>query len=273
MKSLNPKEEAYMKPTTALFALVIAVLLLIASPAFADSGRDTLYQVSTIGALLDGGYDGQEPVSEVLEHGGFGLGTFDRLDGEMVVLDGVCYQIKSDGRAYVVAGELTSPFAAVTFFEPDVTASLEGPVDLDGLKKFIDGMLPDDGLMYAVKVKARFNTVKVRSVKPQHRPYPRLADAVKDQTVFTHEGVSGTLVGFRLPAYVGGGINVPGYHLHFIDDGLSVGGHLLECSIESASVAADSTNRFYMALPEGGLSRPEGGADECDEELDAVEGR
>ena len=60
-----------------------------------------VYQISTMGALLDGVYDGDVTIRELLRHGDFGLGTFNGLDGEMLVLDGVCYQLRSDGSAQV----------------------------------------------------------------------------------------------------------------------------------------------------------------------------
>ena len=66
--------------------------------------RETLYQVSTIDALMQGAYEGVQPVSEIRKHGDFGIGTFDALDGEMIVLDGTVYQAKADGKIYPVAG-------------------------------------------------------------------------------------------------------------------------------------------------------------------------
>ena len=62
-----------------------------------------VYQTSTMGALLDGVYDGDVTIAELLTHGDFGLGTFNHLDGEMVVLDGVCHHLRSDGSATVAA--------------------------------------------------------------------------------------------------------------------------------------------------------------------------
>jgi alpha-acetolactate decarboxylase len=58
-----------------------------------------VYQFSTISALLEGVYDGDVTVAEILRHGDFGLGTFNHLDGEMVIFDGVCYRLRFDGTA------------------------------------------------------------------------------------------------------------------------------------------------------------------------------
>ena len=85
--------------------------------------HDTLYQVSTIDALMQGVFDGVQPVGELKRHGDFGIGTFDALDGEMIVLDGVVYQAKADGRIYPVKDSATTPFATVTHFTKDRTAA------------------------------------------------------------------------------------------------------------------------------------------------------
>ena len=50
-------------------------------------------------ALVDGIYDGSVTVAELLEHGDFGVGTFNHLDGEMVVNEGVCFHLFSSGEA------------------------------------------------------------------------------------------------------------------------------------------------------------------------------
>ena len=73
-----------------------------------DSLHHTLFQTSTIDALLDGNYDGDISFAELEANGDFGLGTFDALDGEMVALYGVFYQIRADGRAYPVDGQKKS---------------------------------------------------------------------------------------------------------------------------------------------------------------------
>ena len=52
----------------------------------------TLYQVSTSAALVQGVYQGCVTVGKIKEHGNFGLGTYDELDGEGLMLDGHVYQ-------------------------------------------------------------------------------------------------------------------------------------------------------------------------------------
>lgn len=57
------------------------------------------------------------------------------------------------------------------------------------------------------------------------------------------------MVGFRMPEYMEG-LNVPGYHFHFITDDRKAGGHVLDCLIEEAMVEIDYSSGFHMKLPE-----------------------
>ena len=210
--------------------------------------RETLYQASTLGALKDGVYDGDVSYAELGEHGDAGLGTFEGLDGEMIALDGTFYQIKTDGKAYVVDGSAIAPFAMVTFFDADLAAQPGEGLDYEGLQAFIDGMLPSRNVFYAIEVTGRFENVQARSVPAQEKPYPPLSDAIAEQTVFELENVEGTMVGFWCPAYVGD-INAPGYHLHFITADRSAGGHVLDLRLGEVTVSIDETPGFLMQLP------------------------
>jgi alpha-acetolactate decarboxylase len=91
------------------------------SQALSDAlGLDhaTLFQVSTTGALVQGVYKGAVTIGELKNHGDFGLGTFEGLDGEMVALDGKFYQVHSDGRITEPPDAAPVPFACVTNFHP-----------------------------------------------------------------------------------------------------------------------------------------------------------
>jgi acetolactate decarboxylase len=63
----------------------------------ANLDNHTLYQVSTAIALVEGVYQGAVRVGTLREHGDLGLGTFVDLDGEMVIVDGHFFQVRSDG--------------------------------------------------------------------------------------------------------------------------------------------------------------------------------
>jgi len=210
---------------------------------------DVLYQVSTINALMESVYDGVIPVSELKTHGNFGIGTFDGLEGEMVVLDGVCYQVKDDGIAYVV-DNISTPFATVTNYENDETYFLS-EMNISTYESFLESKFPSENMVYAVKITGNFSKMKTRSVPKQEKPYPKLVDVVKNQSVFEFENVSGTVVGFYVPEFMSG-LNVPKYHLHFISDDKLYGGHILDFEIENAEASFDVTPEFYPVLPTSG---------------------
>ncbi len=232
-----------------LAAVLAAAVLSGCSPR--PQGPDVLYQTSTLGALLAGVYDGEVTVAELTAHGDFGLGTFNALDGEMIVLEGRTWQIKADGKAYPAGESMKTPFAAVTFFRAGQAAALAGADSLAELCESIDALLPSRDLPYAVRVDGRFRQVKVRSVPRQTRPYRGLAEVVKDQATFELRDVRGVLAGFRLPGYVEG-VNVPGYHFHFLTADRSAGGHVLDCRLEAGKVRIDRKSALHVSLPAGG---------------------
>ena len=187
---------------------------------------------------------------ELKRHGTFGLGTFDALDGEMIGLEGGFYQIKTDGVAYPVPDSMTTPFAVVTVFDADKTLPSKDGMDYEGLKSYLDKAISDKSIFYAVKIEGTFKYLKTRSVPRQQEPYPPLVEVVKEQTIFEFHDVEGTIVGFRCPDSVKGGVNVPGYHLHFITEDRKAGGHLLACQLQDVTIALDYTSEFYMVLPQ-----------------------
>jgi acetolactate decarboxylase len=213
------------------------------------SDRELLYQVSTINALLEGSYDGQVSIKELKNYGDIGIGTFAKLDGEMIVLDGEVYRAKSDGTVEKVDDNQSTPFASVTYFNEDQKIENVEFTDYKSLQKILDTEIENRNLFYTFKVSGEFSYVKVRSVPPQQKPYLPLEEVTKNQPTFEYENVRGTLLGFWCPTYVDG-INVPGYHLHFISEDKTMGGHLLEVKCKNGTILADQTPSFQMTLPE-----------------------
>jgi len=214
--------------------------------------HETLYQVSTIDALLQGVFGGVQTVGELKHHGDFGIGTFDALDGEMTVLDGVVYQAKADGKIYTVSDSQTTPFATVTYFSKDRSATTNAPMNMTIFTSEMEKQLPTGNMIYAVRMHGTFPSVKVRAIPAQKKPYPTLAEASKNQSVYTYADTTGTIVGFYTPVFVKG-INVPGYHLHYISDDHTQGGHILDLTVPAGTtVEYDVTPGFTMALPTSG---------------------
>src|SRR5919205_2545526 len=144
-----------------------------------DLGSDehlhhTLFQTSTIDALLEGKYDGDVSFAELEDRGDFGLGTLEALDGEMIALDGDFYQVRSDGLAYAIDKRAKTPFAVVTFFEPNLSRKLATPLDLRTFCARLDHLLGAEASCYAVRVDGHFESVKTRSVPRPRNPYTPL---------------------------------------------------------------------------------------------------
>ena len=211
--------------------------------------RDTVYQVSTIDALLAGVYDGDVTLGELGRHGDFGIGTYDRLDGEMVLLDGEFHQVKADGRVRAPDLDGETPFAAVCAFRGEKVFAIPAGADMAGVEEVVDREAPNSNLFCAIRIDGQFKTMKTRSVPAQSRPFPPLKEVAATQPVFDMENVAGTIVGFRCPPYVGG-VNVPGYHLHFLSQDGSRGGHILAFEMVTGTGQVDVLDRFAMRLPE-----------------------
>jgi len=225
-----------------------ALWLLVSASATVAAQTDTLTQYSTIDALMTGIYDGQLSIEQLQGYGDFGLGTFNHLDGEMLVLDGHVYQITADGLAQEPDPRVATPFAAVTFFETDRSFPLQPGMDLAGFKTWLDSQLPTRNIFYGVKISGTFKAVQTRSVPRQNKPYLPLKEVAKTQRLFQFENIRGTVVGFRSPQYVKG-LSVPGYHLHFLTADKRSGGHVLELVISQAKVEIDDTPVFSVILP------------------------
>ncbi len=208
-----------------------------------------LWQTSMMNALLEGVYEGDITYAELAKHGDFGLGTFNDLDGEMIAIDGRFFQLRSDGSAHVVEPTQKTPFAVMTFFTPEVTRRLEGPVTRSELYALLDELAPSQNLFYAIRIDGRFSRVVTRTVPRQAKPYRPLTEVVQTQPTFEFTNVAGTVAGFRSPDYVQG-ISVAGYHLHFITADRTGGGHVLDLTVEDGTLAIDHSSGLHVELPE-----------------------
>jgi acetolactate decarboxylase len=215
----------------------------------AEREAHVLFQASTIGALLDGSFDGDLTFAELAERGDLGLGTLNGLDGEMIALDGEFLRADVNGDVTPVGPAARTPFAVVTRFEPTVEAELAAGLDHEDILAGLDALAPPGESSFAVRLDGRFATVRARSVPRQEPPYRPLAAVVADQNVFELTEARGTMVGFRFPAFVEG-IEVAGYHLHFVDTARRRGGHVLgSCSAGPLRVRIDPADDLHVELP------------------------
>lgn len=230
-------------------ALILLLNLVVAITSLHAENRRYFFQYSTIQALMEGIYDGDLTFRGLRKHGDFGIGTFNALDGEMIGVDGKFYQVKVDGVAYPVVETTRTPFANVTFFRAEKTIKINKSVSYNELEKYLGELLPSANLIYAVKITGTFPFIKTRSVPRQQKPYPRLTDVVKQQAVFEFNKVKGVIVGFRTPSFLSG-VNVAGYHLHFITEDRRAGGHVLDFRMEEARIEISQMTEFDLQLPQ-----------------------
>jgi acetolactate decarboxylase len=157
------------------------------------------YQTSTMDALLDGIYDGDVTIAELLTHGDFGLGTFNHLDGEMVILDGVCHHLHADGSASIAVGDDRTPFAVVTWFGPEITIPVSSPASRPEVRSLIDKAIKTTNLIQAIRIGGSFRQVRTRTVMAQSPPYPPMTQATANEPITDFSHVAGTLAGFAPP--------------------------------------------------------------------------
>ena len=207
-----------------LLAIALAAGMMLSATACSsqqNSGegkdRETIYQVALLQSLTQGYYDGIIKVSELKEHGDIGIGTCEGVNGEMIVLDGTVYQALGD-------------------------------------KEKLSAVVEENGknLFYFVKMSGTFEKMNVRSELKQEKPYKTLDKALEtDQTEFSYDNISGTVVALYCPDYMNG-LNTPGWHFHFISDDKTKGGHLLDLKFAKATAEYDATPEFEMCLTDNG---------------------
>jgi acetolactate decarboxylase len=262
-----------MKHTTMTNERVRLALLLVTAMLLggcSTQAQPTLYQVATLRSLQEGAFDGQVTCGELRRHGDLGIGTFEGLDGEMVVLDGRVYRAPAQGPVRPAADSRKTPFASVVFFRPQQTLQHQSALNVADLEKLLDLHTPSKNLFYAVRIDGTFSYAKTRSVPRQSEPYPRLLEATRHQNVFEFHDVKGTVVGFYCPAYVGG-MNLPGWHLHFITADRTGGGHVLELAGSDLCAQLQTLRQVQMTLPTGGSFYQANMAGDASKELEKAE--
>lgn len=209
--------------------------------------RHTLFQVSTSNALVQGVFRGAVTVADLKRNGDFGLGTFEDLDGELVMIDGVCYRASGGGVVNEPPDETSVPFAVVTHFHLD-TSTTTDPGSLADLTGAVDALRPSENLFVGIRVDGRFDRLALRAACAAE-PGEGLLEATTHQSEFSVVDEVGTLVGFWAPLYARA-VNVPGYHFHFISEDRALGGHLLGMDAGALDVGIHVESELHLAIPE-----------------------
>jgi acetolactate decarboxylase len=210
--------------------------------------QHTLFQVSTSGALVQGIYEKAVSSKFLLGYGGFGLGTFENLDGEMVVLDGAIYQVRSDGKVLHITDDVGTPFAVVAHFIADQDQIIDDASSFEEITEICDRYRDSNNLFYAFRIDGLFTHVHTRAMRATLEGLS-LVKSAAIQPEFDFTNVKGTLVGIWAPQF-SSALNVAGYHFHFLSEDRTKGGHLLECSGKKLRVRVERLNNFHLSLPE-----------------------
>lgn len=212
-----------------------------------------MFQVSTLQALLLGYTKPVITVSELLKHGNTGLGTFENVDGEMIVLDGCCYRAVGNGEVAVAEPDRGVPFSSVCNFQSEQSFSVRAVSSINELKDILNNLIDAHfGLnsMHVARIDGDFALVDARSEAPYKSMHVPLKEILgQTQTAFQFENIKGTLVCVYYPDYMDG-INAAGWHLHFVSEDRKHGGHVFEIAINSGSGMLEKIHTIELRLPD-----------------------
>lgn len=211
-----------------------------------------IYQISTLQALALGYTRPVVTVKELLEHGDIGLGTFEDVNGEMIVVDGQCFRATEDGTVWEAEPDIGVPFASVAKADFSPGFEVRDIPDIEKMKELLTLKIEEDfGLnsMHIVRIDGAFNRVCARSESAYRSQHVDLKDILSQtQRDFMFEDISGTMVCIYYPDYMDG-INAPGWHLHFLSEDRLKGGHVFDLEMESGTIYLAKINNIEIQLP------------------------
>ena len=211
-----------------------------------------MFQVSTLQALALGYSRSVITVEELLKNGNTGLGTFEDVNGEMILVDGHCFRAMEDGCVTEVGPDTGVPFASVAFLSSARCFELVNIGDIESLKQELNLKIEEEfGLnsMHMVCIDGEFAKVCARSESAFRSHHIDLKSILeKTQNDFYFDEIRGSLVCVYYPDYMDG-INASGWHLHFVSEDRTKGGHVFEINMVRGAVCMDKINRIEISLP------------------------
>ena len=214
--------------------------------------QNKMYQVSTLQALALGYSRAVITAEELLKEGDTGLGTFEDVNGEMIVMDGHCFRADQDGNVTLVPQATGVPFAAVAKLYGEQEFELKDMPDITSVREELTRKIEERfGLnsMHVVRIDGVFEKVDARSEAPYRSHHVTLKEMLgKTQKAFIFENIRGSLIGVYFPDYMDG-INMPGWHLHFLSEDRSKGGHVFDVSVREGAAKVDKITNIYINLP------------------------
>lgn len=212
------------------------------------SSEPSLFQYSTISALLAGQVTAGICLKNIVDKGTIGLGTFEYLDGEMIYVDGVAYRIQYNGSITPLSPDTILPFAAVSGLEANVSTPIQGLARVELFQKIATLLPGTKNSFLAVRFDGKFKSMCARTAKGI-QPGQNLTHATANQKVLNWDHVEGTMVGFYTPDYYQG-ISVAGYHLHYLSHDKGSGGHCLDFEIAEGQLQVGVIRTITNVLPD-----------------------
>ncbi|NML37920.1 acetolactate decarboxylase [Chitinophaga sp. G-6-1-13] len=236
-----------------MYSPILALLITLSASARQPVKDTTHHQLFTAGVasgLIGGLYDGFYPIDSLQTKGDFGLGAPDKIDGELLFLNGKAYQTQYTGKTTEVSHkQQLTPFSMVNFFHADMIFTVQQPMDKAALYHYLDSLLPNMNGMYAIHIRGRFSSLKTRAFPPVHEPpYPSLASMLDKQCFFQFNSCRGDLVGYRLPPYMDN-TNIAGYHFHYLSDKKDAGGHIVDVVTSDVVIAISILDSYTVQIP------------------------
>lgn len=211
-----------------------------------------MYQVSTLQALAMGYTRSVITVGDLRAHGDIGLGTFEHVDGEMIMVDNTCYRAIEDGSVEKAPDTMGVPFASVAPMVGSRTFAVDPMPNIDTLKEFLTLRIEEGfGLnsMHVIRIDGHFRKVDARSESGYRSQHITLKEVLSvTQRDFIFEEISGTLVCVYYPDYMDG-INAAGWHLHFISQDRTQGGHVFDLDMTAGDATLMKIDCIEIQMP------------------------
>lgn len=212
-----------------MVALISSVVVTALAPtASAETADPWVHQIGTYDYLVAPDYDGLAAINSAAKGTTLGLGTFDHLDGELVMVGGQMYRIGTDGAPVLIDGSQSTPFFESVMFAPTASGPVAPGTTCASLLAAVNALAQSDEGIVAVRVRGTFADLTFRSVPAQAVPYPTLSQVVATQTLFPLGQRRAVLVGFRTGKDLTG-TGALGLHLHGLTADRKAGGHVISC--------------------------------------------
>lgn len=228
--------------------------LVMALIAFASIGCRTktggVLQVATNDTFVQGNYDGKLTLTKLKSFGDMGIGTFHRLDGTMILINGDIYQIHANGEVTIPSDSQTTPFATVTLFEPTYDREINQIFTLDQLKSKLNQIVENQNVFCFYYIRGHFKNITFYNLPIQRKPYAPIAEVLKKRETRQVKETYGSLVGIRVPAYLSG-LQQEGFTFYFLNEARNNGGYVENAIIQNPHIRIDHQHQWlhlYMPL-------------------------